>query len=115
MASPCDLPVLKSACGAVGSATASAAGGAFDAVAKAFAQGLADVMKVLITFWLHVPEPDLTSGSSAVAALDGLTRPLVAFAAIVGMLVAAGRIAVTARAGEPAQGVLRGLLLMVAT
>lgn len=115
MASPCDLPGVGQLCHAAGSATTAVAGGAFDAVAKAFAQGLADVMKVLITFWLHVPEPDLTSGSSAVAALDGLTRPLVAFAAIVGMLVAAGRIAVTARAGESAQGVLRGLLLMVAT
>jgi hypothetical protein len=115
MASPCDLPGIGQLCHAAGNATTSVAGGAFDAVAKAFAQGLADVMKVLITFWLHVPEPDLTSGSSAVAALNGLTRPLVAFAAIVGVLVAGARMAVTTQAGESARGVLRGLLLMVGT
>ncbi len=92
----------------------SVAGSAFQAVVDAFAKGLADVMKVLMTFWIHVPEPDLTSPGGVVSTLDGLTRPLVAFAAIVGLIVAGARLAMTAHHSESMQNVLRGLLMMVA-
>src|SRR5665811_2478647 len=87
MPNPCDVPVLGSACDAVGSAVSSVAGSAFQAVVDAFAKGLADVVKALMTFWLHTPDPDVSSSSAVITSLTELTRPLVAFAAVLGLIL----------------------------
>ena len=108
----CDLPVAKQACDVVGGATTSVAGSAFQAVVDAFAKGLADVMKALMTFWINTPEPDLSSSSGVITTLDNLTRPLVAFGAVLGLVVGGVRMAWTARAEQSGQSILRGLLLM---
>lgn len=107
----CDLPVVDKACHLLGSATQAVAGSAFQAVVDAFAKGLADVMKALMTFWIHTPEPNLSS-SGVIPTLDNLTRPLVAFGALLGLIVAGVRLAWTARHEQSAQSILRGLLLM---
>src|SRR5664280_2610025 len=111
MPNPCDVPVLGSACDAVGSAVSSVAGSAFQAVVDAFAKGLADVIKALMTFWIHGPDPDVSSSSGVITSLTELTRPLVAFAAVLGLIVGGARLAWTARADQT-QSILRGLLLM---
>jgi hypothetical protein len=105
-------PILCPVGSAVGSAVNSAAASAFDGVAQKFAEGLADVMKALMTFWINTPEPDLSSSSGVISTLDGLTRPLVAFAAVLGLVVGGVRMAWTARAEQSGQVILRGLLLM---
>src|SRR5664280_2919311 len=111
MPNPCDVPVLGSACDAVGSAVSSVAGSAFQAVVDAFAKGLADVVKALMTFWLHTPDPDVSSSSAVITSLTELTRPLVAFAAVLGLILGGARLAWTARS-DSTQSILRGLLLM---
>jgi hypothetical protein len=81
-------------------------------VVDAFAKGLADVMKALMTFWISTPSPDLSPSSGVISTLDGLTRPLVAFGAVLGLVVGGTRLAWTARHEQSARSVLRGLLLM---
>jgi len=87
------------------------AGSAFQAVVDAFAKGLADVVKALMTFWLHTPDPDVSSSSAVITSLTELTRPLVAFAAVLGLILGGARLAWTARS-DSTQSILRGLLLM---
>ena len=87
MPSPCDIPGVEQACHLVGSATQAVAGSAFQAVVDAFAKGLADVIKALMTFWIHGPDPDVSSLSGVITSLTDLTRPLVAFAAVLGLIV----------------------------
>src|SRR5664280_369505 len=111
MPNPCDVPVLGSACDAVGSAVSSVAGSAFQAVVDAFAKGLADVVKALMPFWLHTPDPDVSSSSAVITSLTELTRPLVAFAAVLGLILGGARLAWTARS-DSTQSILRGLLLL---
>ena len=69
-------------------------------------------MRALMTFWIGSPQPDVSSSSAVISTLDGLTRPLVAFAAVLGLVVGGVRMAWTARQEQSAQAVLRGLLLM---
>jgi len=106
-----DLPADSCACHAVGSATQAVAGSAFQAVVDAFAKGLADVIKALMTFWIHTPDPDVSSSSAVITSLTELTRPLVAFAAVLGLILGGARLAWTARS-DSTQSILRGLLLM---
>lgn len=108
----CNAPIVGHICHAVGGATKAVAGSAFQAVVDAFAKGLADVMKALMTFWINTPEPDLSSSSGVITTLDNLTRPLVAFGAVLGLVVGGVRMAWTARAEQSGQSILRGLLLM---
>jgi hypothetical protein len=110
----CGLPVVGAVCHAVGSATKSIAGGVFDGVANAFANGLATVMKALMTFWISVPEPNLSTPGGAVSTIEGLTKPLVAGAAILGLLIGGARLALTAHQTESLHQIGRGLVLMVA-
>ena len=110
----CNLPVAGKVCDLVGNATKAVAGSAFQSVVDAFAKGLADVMKALMTFWINTPAPDVSTNSSVINTLDSLTRPLVAFAALLGLIVGAVRMAWTARAEQSGQSIVRGLMLMVA-
>lgn len=102
-------------CSAGSSAAKSLVDSGFDAVVKAFEQGLGEMMQALSTFWLHGPSPDLSSAPGGVLArLDTLTAPLVAFAAVTGLLVGGGRLAwAGVHSGESGRSILRGLLLMV--
>ena len=110
----CSVPGIHEVCKVVGGTTKAVAGSAFQGVVDAFAKGLADIMKALMTFWIHTPEPDVSSGSAVITTLDNLTRPMVAFAALLGLLVGGVRLAWTARHEQPAQAIFRGLFLMAA-
>ena len=91
----------------------------FDAVVKAFTDGLTTAMKALLTFWTDVPtttvgDPNTGGAVGGVNTLiQHVTGPLMAGAAVLGLLVAGTRLALSARAGEPARNIARGLLLMV--
>lgn len=93
-------------------AAGAAVSSVFDNVAKNFAQGLADVMKALMTFWVNTPDPNVSSSSAVISTLDQLTRPFVAFGAVLGLVVGGTRLVWTARHEQSAQAILRGLLLM---
>jgi len=67
-----------------------------------------------MTFWINVPEPNLSTPGGAVATIEGLTRPLVAGAAIIGLLIGGARLALTAHQTESLQQIGRGLVLMTA-
>lgn len=110
----CNTPLVGQVCKVAGGATQAVAGSAFQAVVDAFAKGLADVMKALMTFWINTPEPDLSSSSSVITTLDNLTRPLVAFGAVIGLVVGGVRLAWTVRGTQDAgRAIMRGLLLTV--
>jgi len=94
-----------------GSATKAVAGSAFQGVVDAFAQGFADIVKALMTFWIHTPDPDVSSSSAVMTSLTELTRPLVALAAVLGLVIGGAKLAWNAR-GDQGQSILRGLLLM---
>ena len=95
-----------------------AVGSAFESVVKAFVDGLTAAMKGLLTFWTAVPTPDVGDGGSgqaigAVAQLQQWTSPLLFGAAVLGLVVGGARLALSARGGESARDIARGLLLMV--
>jgi hypothetical protein len=110
--SACQLPGIDEVCSAVGGATKAVAGSAFQSVVDAFTQGLADVIKTLMTFWINAPQPDVSSSSPVIVNLTEVTRPLVAFAAVLGLLIGGARLAWAARGGDKLENVLRGVLLM---
>ena len=113
MAGLCGIPGVHQVCGLVGGATKAVAGNAFQAVVDAFAKGLANIMKALMTFWIHTPAPDLSPSSAVLSTLDNITRPLVAFGAMVGLIVGGVRLAVAGRQShESTQALFRGLFLM---
>ncbi len=72
-------------------------------------------MKSLMTFWIKAPDPDLSSGpGSVIAQIRDTTAPLIAFAAIVGIIIAAIRlIRASSDYDSSLQDLARGLLLMV--
>jgi hypothetical protein len=110
--SACQLPGIDEVCTAVGGATKAVAASAFQSVVDAFTQGLADVIKTLMTFWINAPQPDVSSSSPVIVNLTEVTRPLVAFAAVLGLLIGGARLAWAARGGDKLENVLRGVLLM---
>src|SRR6185437_9907776 len=84
-------------------------GGVVSGVANSGLQALADgaftflgkALKLLTTFWINTPAPDLTSAQSAVVAVREQLKPLAMLALVVGLLAAAARMMWNARSGEP--------------
>lgn len=80
-----------------------------------FMQGLAVILKTLVSFWMDVPGPNLSSGSgSAIGTLNAITVPLVGAGAVIGLIIAGVKLCY-ASAGQELRNILRGLLLMVVT
>ena len=99
----------------VGGAASDAASGALKALADGAFDFLGNVLKLLTTFWMSVPAPDLTSPQSAVRLLQDQLRPIAMFAMVIGLMCAAVKIMWTARSGTPgAMGeVFKGIALTV--
>src|SRR6185437_831256 len=84
-------------------------GGVVSGVANSGLQALADgaftflgkTLKLLTTFWINTPAPDLTSAQSAAVLVREQLRPLSMVALVIGLLVAAARVMWHARSGEP--------------
>lgn len=110
----CSVPGVSSFCSGVGNAVGGALSSGFDDVVQKFAEGLASVMKTLMTFWLDTPTPEVGGDSSVITTLNEITRPLVGFAALLGVVIGGARLAWAARGNdESARHLMRGLLLMV--
>jgi hypothetical protein len=93
---------------------------AADSGLKALADGAFDflgkVLKLLTTFWMAAPAPDLGSPDSVVQRMQAQLQPLAAFALVIGLLVASAKLMWGARGGEPgafAQAV-KGVLMTAA-
>ncbi|MCW2901108.1 MAG: hypothetical protein JWO67_3373, partial [Streptosporangiaceae bacterium] len=96
----------------------STTGSAIDQMAKAFADAEAKILEMMVTLWTKSRTPTLSGrtdpggGGSPVAWLQSHTYYLVGFVAVLGVLLAAGRLA-WQRRGEPARDVASGLLTLV--
>lgn len=98
-----------------GCTVSDATGKAGSSMVNSIAADLATVMKSLMTFWIKAPDPDLSSGpGSVIAQVQNLTGPIIAFSAIVGIIVAAIKmIRASSDLDSGLNDLTRGLLLMV--
>lgn len=98
-------PCISDPLGCPGQILGGAASDAASSGLKTLADGtfdfLGNVLKLLTTFWISTPPPDLTSAQSAVRVLQDDLRPIAMFALTIGMMLAAVKIMWTARTGTP--------------
>src|SRR4051812_32699376 len=97
----------------VGKVAEGAANGVLDEIAKAIQDGVAWVVGNSISWWVKVPSPDLVS-ESAVDRLRQWTLPIAIAVALLGMISAGGKMALT-RKGSPLVDVGSGLVTIAAT
>ena len=114
---PCSIPGVSQGCdlvgGAVNDAVGGAAAGVFDAAVGKIAEGFAQAVQLVVTFWTVVDVPGLSTSAGPVAELRANTAWLTAFIAVLSILVCAARMAMT-RASRPAAEAFKGLLILVA-
>lgn len=118
MPDPCDIPGVGAACdaagGAAGNVAAAAAGNALQQAADAFAEGFANVVSTITTWWVNTPTPTLSQSAGPVGELRGHLAWIVAAVGVASLMIAMGRLAVSSdvRAGrEAASGLLRLVLV----
>lgn len=96
--------------------TVSSAGNSFlEQLVKDITGGVADVMTSLLGAWMHTPTESLASDSpvgAAIVTTQGYLSMLTLFFGILGLMIAAGRMAWNAR-GEELKEVIRMLLTLV--
>lgn len=63
---PCDLPGAGRICNAPGAVIAAG----WEATVTSLVKGVSKIVKLLFTFWLSFPDPDVSSGNSQIAFLD---------------------------------------------
>jgi len=63
---PCDLPGAGAICNAPGAAIAAG----WEATVTSLVKGVSKIVKLLFTFWLYFPDPDVTAGNSQISFLD---------------------------------------------
>ena len=102
--------VTRSAVGAVASAGASDVLGG---IASAVQSGIAWMVTQTVTWWVQVPSPDL-AGEPAVGQLQQWILPLAVAVAVLGVIIAGGRMALTRKA-DPLMDVGSGLVVIAAT
>ena len=112
MAGPCDIPGVSQLCGVAGDAASGAAGGVFDAMVGRLAEGFAEAVQMVVTFWTDVDVPGLSTTGGPVAELRANTAWLTAFVAVLSVLVCAGRLALT-RSSRPAGEAVKGMVILV--
>jgi hypothetical protein len=88
-------------------------GNVVDEVAQSFAKASIEVLKTLMTWWVQVPSPGISDNpDDPVYFMHAYTGWLVTWVAVLGLLLAAGRMA-WQRRGEPFREAVSGLLTMV--
>ncbi len=110
---PCDLPGAGVVCDPLGTITGGVATATFDAIVKEFMGSLGNALKSIVTLWTALPAPDVGEQSPVVHQLMTSTRPLVAFVALLGLIVGAIRLVWSAHHQQSIRDILRGLLLLV--
>jgi hypothetical protein len=103
----CVIPVVGNA---VGSA---AAGGALNGIASAIQSGIAWVVSGTVSWWVQVPSPDLAA-EPAVGALQQWLLPVTVAVAVLAMITAAGKMALTRKA-NPLIHIGSGLAIITVT
>jgi len=98
---------------AVSTVTGSAATGALDGIASAIESGVTWIVTQTLTWWIQVPSPDL-AGEPTVGQLQQWILPLAIAVAVLGVIIAAGRMALTRKA-NPLIDVGSGLVVIAAT
>ena len=111
-------PVLISpACVVVGKIAGAVAGtaaaGALNGIAAAIESGITWMVTQTSTWWVQIPSPDL-SGEPAVGQLQQWMLPLTVAVAVLGLIIAGGKMALTRRA-NPLIDVGSGLAVISAT
>jgi hypothetical protein len=96
--------------GAVGG---SAAAGALNGIASAIESGIGWMVKQSVTWWIQVPSPNL-AGNPVVGRLQQWILPLAVAVAVLGVIIAGGRMALTRKA-NPLIDVGSGLMVIAAT
>ena len=97
----------------VKTATGAAASGALDGIATAIQSGVAWMVTQTLTWWIQVPSPDL-AGQPAVGQLQQRLLPLAIAVAVLGVIIAGGRMALTRKA-DPLMDVGSGLVVIAVT
>ncbi|WP_370018457.1 hypothetical protein [Planotetraspora sp. GP83] len=92
---------------------AGATNGVLDEIAKAIQDGVAWVVGNTVSWWLKIPSTDLAN-ESAVDHLRQWTLPIAVAVAVLGVISAGGRMALT-REGSPLVDVGSGLVVIAAT
>jgi hypothetical protein len=111
-------PVLISpTCLLIGKAASAGAGtaatGALNGIAGAIQSGVTWMVTQSLTWWVQVPSPDLAS-EPAVGQLQQWFLPLAVAVAVLGVIIAGGRMALTRKA-NPLMDVGSGLVVIAAT
>jgi len=63
---PCDLPGAGKICNAPGAVIAAG----WEATVTSLVKGVSKIVKLLFTFWMSFPDPDVTAGNSQISFLD---------------------------------------------
>jgi hypothetical protein len=96
-----------------GQAAGAATGGVLNGIASAIQSGVAWVVTNTIDWWIKVPSPDLAA-EPAVGRLQQLMLPITVAVAILGLIIAGAKMALT-RKGNPLIDVATGLVTIAAT
>jgi hypothetical protein len=96
-----------------GSAAGTAASGALNGIASATQSGVAWIVASSIDWWIKVPSPDLAA-EPAVGRLQQLMLPITAAVAVLGLIIAGGKMALTRKA-SPLADTATGLVTIAAT
>ena len=96
-----------------GAAAGTAANDALSGIASAIQSGVSWIVTSSITWWVKVPSPSL-SGQPAVASLQQWMLPLAAAVAVLGLIIAGGKMALTRKA-NPLIDAGSGLIILAAT
>jgi type IV secretion system protein TrbL len=97
----------------LGDAVGKVGSGVVDEVAKSFAKASIEILKVMMTWWVRVPSPGISDNKDdPVYFMHQYTGWLVTWVAVLGVLLAAGRMA-WQRRGEPFREALSGLATMI--
>jgi type IV secretion system protein TrbL len=104
----CDVVLIQEACDLAGSAIGAAVEGTFGAVARAIAEAGEAVLREVTTAWTRVPSGSLTN-TDAIRLLQGDLRVVTALVAVLGLMAAAAKMAITRR-GEDMRDAVAGLV-----
>ncbi|WP_145230603.1 hypothetical protein [Rudaeicoccus suwonensis] len=102
-------------CPVVCSVAKSAAQSGFASVVGDLADGAQYMLKFLAAFWMNVPDPQVSGGSTAgqLALLTNAQQPVVLAFASLGFLAGLVQVIWSNRAAESAKNLVRGLMVMV--
>jgi hypothetical protein len=113
---PCPVLIAPSCLitrAAVGAAASAGASDVLGGIASAVQSGIAWMVTQTVTWWIQIPSPDL-AGEPAVGQLQQWILPLAVAVAVLGVIIAGGRMALTRKA-DPLMDVGSGLVVIAAT